>query len=112
MPDVKDSSAIITWKPPRGLVQDVDIVGYIVTLYDANKVLNTKRTRIPRLEFTKLNQYSKYYVTVQVEFKNGLGEPSSRLVIQTKGGFLNQVIKYFRKCVLILTLPMLNQCKP
>ena len=86
-PDVKDSSAKITWAPPGGLNEDEEIVGYKVLLYNASRILETKTTQIPQIEFNNLNQFSKYYVTVQALSRAGYGPPSQLLTIQTKGLF-------------------------
>jgi hypothetical protein len=82
---VKDSSAKVTWDPPVGLNEKEDIFGYKVTLYDAYHVIDVMSTRSHNHEFKNLNQFSKYYVTVQVLSRAGYGPPSSLLTIHTKG---------------------------
>lgn len=86
-PDVKDTSAKITWAPPGGLSENEEIFGYKVTLYNASRKLEIKITRNPQLEFNNLDQFSKYYVTVQALSRAGYGPPSQQLTIQTKGLF-------------------------
>lgn len=82
--DIQDSNVTIVWDLPKGLSENV-VLGYKVTLYDAHTVLRIIKTPNRKLKFMKLNQFSKYYVTVQVETKDGYGLPSAQLIIQTKG---------------------------
>jgi hypothetical protein len=84
-PEVKDSSAKVTWTSPVGLSEKEEIVGYKLTLYDAFRVLDVKTTQSRQHEFSNLTQFSKYYVTVQVLSRNGYGPPSPLLTIHTKG---------------------------
>ncbi|XP_028413002.1 uncharacterized protein LOC114535873 [Dendronephthya gigantea] len=83
-PEVKDSSARITWSPPKSMHGKDDVIGYKVTLYNAFNILHIETTESLQLELSNLTQFSKYYVTVQVLSGAGYGRPSQQFTIQTK----------------------------